>query len=160
MRILSIDPGFKTLGYSFLEKKDNEITLIVADEFNNNDKTFSSIYEFVVKILQEYKPQCAAIERTFINCNPKTSIILSQAQGVCLLAFEKAGVEFLQVAPTAIKKHLCQKGNANKKQIQQKVKEIFHYHFKENAADAIAIGIYLLCENIDSYCFKYQSSST
>lgn len=153
MKILSIDPGFKTLGYSLLEKKDKEIKLLKADEFHNIQKTFSYIYEFVIKVLEEYKPDYAAIERTFINCNPKTSIILSQAQGVCLLAFEQSKISSLQVAPTAVKKHICEKGNANKKQIQDKIKKIFNKEFKENAADAIAIGVYLLCENISNYQF-------
>jgi crossover junction endodeoxyribonuclease RuvC len=152
MKILSIDPGFRILGYSVLEKNDKQIRLVFADEFCTQ-KTFSSIYDFVTDIVKEYEPHYAAIEKTFINCNPKTSIVLSQAQGVCLLAFEKAKVNFLQVAPTAVKKHFCQKGNANKKQIQAKVKEIFNKDFKENAADAIAIGVYLLCEDLDSYSF-------
>jgi crossover junction endodeoxyribonuclease RuvC len=141
MKILSIDPGFRILGYSVLEKNDKQIRLVFADEFCTQ-KTFSSIYDFVTDIVKEYEPHYAAIEKTFINCNPKTSIVLSQAQGVCLLAFEKAKVNFLQVAPTAVKK-----------QIQAKVKEIFNKDFKENAADAIAIGVYLLCEDLDSYSF-------
>jgi crossover junction endodeoxyribonuclease RuvC len=153
MKVLSIDPGFRILGYSILEKKNEEIKLLIADEFVNKKQDLSSIYDFVIQLVNDYAPTYAAIEKTFINCNPKTSIILSQAQGVCLLAFEKMNIKSLQITPTAVKKHLCQKGNANKKHIQNKVKEIFNQDFRENAADAIAIGIYLLCENPCNYKF-------
>src|SRR5438132_1638565 len=73
---------------------ENEKSKIKSQKFGcietlTNDELSSrlyALYEEIINIINEYKPEVLAIEELFFNTNAKTALVVGQARGVVLLA--------------------------------------------------------------------------
>lgn len=148
MKILGIDPGLSHTGYAILEINNDQIILINAGEIVPKGKKFLHIYNSIIDLIQNYDISLAIIENIFVSSNPKTSILLGQAKGIVLLAFEKLDIQYLEIAPTCVKKFICGKGNVKKEIVGEKIFHYFptlHKNLNHNIIDAIAIGLSGIC---------------
>jgi crossover junction endodeoxyribonuclease RuvC len=96
------------------------------------------------KIVATYHPQEAAIEKLFFFKNQKTIIQVGQARGALLLTLEQKGVRIFGYTPLQVKQALTGYGRAEKKQIQEMVKNILRLKSipkPDDTADAIAIAL-------------------
>ena len=66
-------------------------------------------------MLELWQPTEAAIEESFVNKNPSSTLKLGQARGVLLLAPAVTGVPVFEYAPNLIKKSIVGTGHAQKK---------------------------------------------
>jgi len=85
MRILGIDPGIARMGWAILEKEKGTVKALAYDCFETSSKNEPAkrlclIYEKVLDLIKEYKPQVLAIEELFFNKNSKTAFIVGQAR--------------------------------------------------------------------------------
>src|SRR5258705_8076412 len=90
MRILGIDPGIGRTGWGVIEVQSSKFTVhsygcIETPAGMDVEKRLQAIYEELIKIIKEEKPDALAIEDLFFNTNAKTALVVGQARGVVLL---------------------------------------------------------------------------
>ena len=140
MRVLGIDPGLCFTGYAVLEIVDSNIKLITGGCITTkpSEKRFKKIYESLNNIIQDYMPEISIIENTYVNINPRTSLSLGQARGVCVLSVEINEIEYIEVSTTVVRRNLLGKGNAKKEEVQVFIENLFKQKMTNHITDAIA----------------------
>jgi len=95
------------------------------------------------RVIERYKPEEAAVEETFVNKNPASTLKLGQARAIALLVPANAGLSVAEYSPNLIKKPVVGAGHAAKQQIQMMVKTLLPGSALEStdAADALAVAI-------------------
>ena len=97
-----------------------------------------------VKIITDYAPQEAAIEETFVNVNPTSTLKLGQARGVAMLTPALYQIPVAEYTPNQIKKMIVGVGHAAKPQVDMMVKKMMPTlpdKLPADAADALAIAL-------------------
>ena len=149
MKILGIDPGYAILGYGVIEKIGNKFKVcsygaVTTDAKMEMTDRLECLYDSLREIIQEEKPDVAAIEQLFFNTNAKTAIMVGQARGVAILACVKGGLEIEEYTPLQIKQALVGYGRADKQQVQLMVKALLNLKEvprPDDTADALAAAI-------------------
>ncbi|MFH1613044.1 MAG: crossover junction endodeoxyribonuclease RuvC [bacterium] len=149
MLILGIDPGIARIGYGIVkDEKGNLIPISYGCIITSPQTIFplrlKKIYEEILKIIKEFKPEIVVIEKLFFAKNIKTAISISQAQGVIILASIMSGISIKEYTPLEVKQSVTGFGKADKKQVQVMIKHILK--LKEipkldDTADALALAI-------------------
>ncbi|MCB1556606.1 MAG: crossover junction endodeoxyribonuclease RuvC, partial [Alphaproteobacteria bacterium] len=95
------------------------------------------------RVLRDFSPDAAAVEETFVNKNPKSTLKLGQARGVCLLAPARAGMPVYEYATNLVKKSVVGTGHAGKDQIGMMVRVLLPAcgDIGEDEADALAVAV-------------------
>jgi crossover junction endodeoxyribonuclease RuvC len=90
-----------------------------------------------------YRPETAAVEKTFVNKDGAGTLKLGQARGIAMLAPAKAGLEIGEYAPNTVKKTVVGVGHAEKGQVAHMVKMQLPgvVLVGPDAADALAVAI-------------------
>jgi crossover junction endodeoxyribonuclease RuvC len=150
MIIMGIDPGTATTGYSFLseDEEGNAVPLRYGVIETTPDKRMPErlqhIYKEATRLIQEFKPDEAAIEEMFFGKNVTAAITVAQGRGVVLLAMANAGLPIREYKPAQIKQTITGFGNAPKKQVQQMITTLLNLDSipkPDDAADALAIAL-------------------
>ena len=143
MIILAIDSGIEKTGYAiFKNKKYVTSALIKTKKSLTTEKRLMEIYFRLKQIIKKHQPDKIILERLFFFKNQKTAILVSQAQGVCLLlaAQNKISVGFL--TPLQIKQAITGYGQADKKSVQKMIRlEMGIDITQDDEADAVACGL-------------------
>lgn len=71
-----------------------------------------------------YSPSEAAVEKVFVNKNPKSSLTLGYARGVVILSLEIEGLTINEYDASYVKKSITRNGHAEKDQVIFMVKQI------------------------------------
>jgi crossover junction endodeoxyribonuclease RuvC len=147
-KIIGIDPGLIHTGWGLIETEGNIIRHIDHGliKIKTNDDIairLLNIYESLILILSKHMPHEAAIEKTFVNNNPSTSLKLGYARGVILLALAKKKLRCFEYAPNQIKKSVVGRGHADKDQIAKMVMMLLSKNIEgtSDVSDALAIAI-------------------
>ncbi len=151
MRIIGIDPGTATTGYSILEKENNKIRLLdygcIKTHKDLPDNTrLNQIAQDIETLITKWNPDIASIEKIYFQKNIKTAISVAQARGVLIQKLTEKEIEITEFTPLEIKLAVCGYGKADKKMIQEMVKIILGLNQipkPDDAADAIAAAICL-----------------
>lgn len=151
MKILGIDPGMAIVGYGLIETlPDNTDIILRSSGSIQTDKTLSDskrlleIYNDLSTIIEQYKPDCAAVEELFFFKNQKTIIPVAEARGVILTVLEKFNLPVFSYTPMEVKQVLTGYGRAEKKEVEQMVKIVLNSNELpklDDTVDAIAIAI-------------------
>ena len=126
MRILGIDPGLATVGFSIIDADKTKMKLVTCG------------------IISTFSPDVMSIEELFFNTNITTGISVAHARGVILLAAYRAGVRVFEYTPLQVKQAVVGYGRAEKKQVIEMVKRILNLPSApkpDDAADAVALAI-------------------
>lgn len=164
IKILGIDPGTASLGWGIIEKNGSNIKPINYGCINTSanaetPKRLFDIFKELCDIIEEEKPDYAAVEQIFFFKNQKTVIPVAQARGVAIVACETLKVPVAEYTPLQVKQALTGYGRADKKQIQEMVKVICKLKNcpkPDDAADALAVAI---CHSQTNYNLKPQMSN-
>ena len=148
VKILGLDPSLSSTGWGIIEAQNNRLTYI-ADGFIPTDaklpieQRLTTIYQTLCDVIKTYAPQEAAIEQTFLNSNPTTSLKLSMARGVVILSAGSFGLPLSEYEPTKVKKATVGVGRAEKSQVETMVKILLPGVKPKNndSSDALAIAI-------------------
>ncbi len=149
-RIIGIDPGSRYTGVGIIEKQGNKLVklfsgTIVSVKAEKIEEKLRIIFTEIGKIIEEYSPSTASVERIFHSVNPHSSLILGHARGVALLSLELHGLKIHEYAPTEVKSAVVGVGRAQKDQVNAMVKILLNLDrnqkLKEDEADALAIAI-------------------
>lgn len=127
MKILGIDPGMAIVGYSLVDFDGENVTLVHSGSIqtSKNDKEprrLLEIFEDMTTIVEEFKPDAAAIEKLFFFRNQTTVMPVAHARGVILTVLEKFNVPVFEYTPMEVKQVLTGYGRADKKEVEQMVK--------------------------------------
>ena len=149
MKILGIDPGTGIVGFGVIEKKSSSLNMLDAGVIRtsskrNDSQRLKTIYDELTGIIEENKPDIIAVEKLFFAQNVTTAMSVSQARGVILLCGENSGLEVFEYTPLQIKQSITGYGRAEKKQIQEMVKNILRMDSvptPDDCADALACAI-------------------
>lgn len=104
MIILGIDPGYAIVGYGAISLQRGAYTSVgygaifteAEDPFN---RRLEIIYDNMVEMLAQCKPDALSVEKLYFQNNQKTAIGVAEARGVILLAAQKAGVPIFEYTP-------------------------------------------------------------
>lgn len=147
MKLLGLDPGLRVTGWGVIEVMDNRLRHI-ADGAVTSDADdplavrLAALYDGVAAVIAQYAPDAAAVEETFVNRNPASTLKLGQARGVVLLAPARAGLPVYEYAANLVKKSVTGAGHADKQQIAMMVGRLLPgVDATQDAADALAVAI-------------------
>ncbi len=148
MRILGLDPSLSSTGWGVIEVNANRLQY-VADGFIPTspkmpiEERLDIIFNTLSEVIETYQPVEAAIEKTFLNSNPETSLKLSMARGVVILAAGHYHLPLFEFDPTKVKKALVGVGHADKNQVETMVKILLPGCKPKNndSSDALAMAI-------------------
>lgn len=147
MRVLGLDPGLNSVGYSILEL-DNGLELILANSYRTKRNSplparLGAIVGHLEGLLEEYSPDICVVETLFYGKNPRSTISLSHARGAILAAMHNHDVEVVEYAPQEVKRAICGSGRASKEQVSYMVKRLLNTEadFNQDVSDAIALAL-------------------
>lgn len=150
VKVLGIDPALSTTGYGVIRSSAGKLQLIDAGVIRvprDNDLAarLKELYDGVMEILAEHRPDCFAMEQLYSHYErPRTAILMGHARGVICLAAAMSGIEVSSYEPTKVKKLLTGNGRAPKHQMQGAVQhqlQLPNAIEPPDVADALAIAI-------------------
>jgi crossover junction endodeoxyribonuclease RuvC len=148
IRILGIDPGLRRTGWGLIAAEGNRLIYLACGSVATNEKLslaerLVTIHDGLVRVVDEFRPDEAAVEATFVNRDATATLKLGQARGIALLVPAKAGVLVAEYAPNLVKKTIVGAGHAEKAQIRLMVGVLLPKADPqtEDAADALAIAV-------------------
>lgn len=149
MVILGVDPGFDRCGFALIQKagrsgKIIKTGLIETPKNFSSEKRLWLVADFFKKIIQQYQPDEAAIEKIFFFKNKKTALNISEIVGMLKYIFYQSKIKIFLYTPLQIKQALTGYGRADKKQIYYMLKQLLKSQdipLQDDAADALAIAM-------------------
>lgn len=147
-RIIGIDPGLNVTGWGVIEKQGNRLSFVAAGQVKTNAaeplaERLKVLHEGLIRPLETYKPDEAAIEETFMNTNAMSSLKLGHARGALMLCVALQNIPLTEYATRLVKKSVVGVGKAEKEQVAAMVKMILPGAKAESADafDALAVAI-------------------
>jgi crossover junction endodeoxyribonuclease RuvC len=148
MRVLGLDPGLRHTGWGVIDVAGNHLSH-VADGVAHapTDRPLASrlvaLFRQLTSVLDRFGPDEAAVEESFVNRNPASTLRLGVARGVVLLVPAERGLPVAEYSANLIKKAVVGAGHAEKAQVQMMVRRILPgcEIAEPDAADALAVAI-------------------
>jgi len=146
--IFGLDPSLRSTGYGIIAVEGRTMRALAYGVIKNADKIVPSrclvaIHQQVTDLLQQYKPDSAAVEGIIYLQNYQTAITLGSARGAALLALAEAGLPIYEYAPRRVKSAATGRGGAQKGQVGFMIRAMLG--LTENpppdAADALALAL-------------------
>ncbi len=149
LRILGLDPGLRHTGWGIIEKDGSKMRFISAGVINPDDRLaladrLAELHEGLKKIIHDFMPDEVAVEETFVNKNPNSTLKLGQARGVVILTPALFHLHVAEYTPNQIKKMIVGAGHADKNQVDMMVRTLLKTvpeHIPPDASDALAIAL-------------------
>jgi len=149
MRIIGLDPGLVHTGWGIIETAGHKHQLVACGRINppvnvSTAERLKVLDDELAKILRDFDPDSAAVEETFVNKNPASTLKLGLARGVVLLAPARYGLAVAEYPANLVKKTVVGAGHAAKEQVGMMVKTLLNVKTdlgSADAADALAVAI-------------------
>jgi len=148
MRVLGLDPGLRHTGWGIIDIAGNRL-IHVADGIAHAAaeqplaNRLVSLFRQITAVVERFRPDEAAVEESFVNRNPASTLKLGVARGVVLLAPAERGLPVAEYSANLIKKAVVGAGHAEKTQVAMMVRRILSGGTigAADAADALAVAI-------------------
>src|SRR5690242_19815788 len=148
MRVLGLDPGLRHTGWGVIDATGDRLThvgdgVIHAATDAPLATRLVSLFRQITAVVARFAPDEAAVEETFVNRNPSSTLRLGVARGVVLLAPAERGLPVAEYSANLVKKAVVGAGHAEKAQVQMMVRQILPgcAIAEPDAADALAVAI-------------------
>lgn len=148
MRLLGLDPGLRRTGWGVIEADGVRLRFLAAGVIGSDDalslaERLLQLHDGLAEVIARHRPAEAAVEESFVNRNPASTLKLGLARGVALLTPARAGVPVTEYPANLIKKSVVGAGHAAKEQIQMMVATLLpgSREVAADAADALAVAI-------------------
>ena len=130
MKILGIDPGIGICGFGLIETNsragakalDYGVVRTTVDA--PIPSRLKELYDSLVQVFDECKPEIVAVEKLFFSKNITTGIVVAEARGIVLLVAEQKNIPVYEYTPNQIKMSLTGYGAAKKAQIEEMVEHL------------------------------------
>jgi crossover junction endodeoxyribonuclease RuvC len=146
-RILGIDPGSRSTGYGLIDAGAKGPVFVACGRIRTESENFperlKQIYDGIVAIVRQHRPDELAIEQVFMHKNADSALKLGQARGAALCAALVAGLKVHEYAAKSVKQAVVGKGNADKTQVQHMVKILLNLQgpLQADAGDALGVAL-------------------
>jgi crossover junction endodeoxyribonuclease RuvC len=148
IRILGIDPGLRRTGWGVVAIDGNRLSFLACGSLMTDDAAvlatrLVAIHDGLRRVVDDYAPDEAAVEATFVNKDATATLKLGQARGIAMLVPAAAGLPVAEYAPNLVKKTIVGAGHSEKVQIRMMVKVLLPKADPktDDAADALAIAV-------------------
>ena len=151
--ILAIDPGTRELGFAVMSNQEllyYGVKTVVDRKKPSNVLKVAG--EFVLKMIEKYQPSVLAIEKMFVT--QKNSALLNVVAAEIEAAAKENDLQIYEYASTAIRKTICQRGRATKREVAKLLSErfpelaryynrrkVWEVEYYANLFDAVAVGL-------------------
>lgn len=148
MRILGLDPGLQVTGWGVIDHLGTRLVHVANGQVRTTSgltlaQRLVEIHDGLVAVMESWHPDEAAVEETFVNKNPTSTLKLGQARGIALLVPAAMGLAVAEYTPNHIKKSVVGAGHAAKEQIHAMVRVLLPgvKIAGTDAADALGVAI-------------------
>ena len=147
MRILGIDPGLRVTGFGVIDSRGSQLSYVASGVIRTPGADLPErlrvILDGVTEVIATYGPECAAVEKDFVNVNPQSTLLLGQARGAAICALVGARLAVSEYTALQTKQATVGYGKARKDQVQEMVRRLLHLSGvpTTDAADALACAI-------------------
>ena len=150
MKVLGIDPGTAVLGYGVVESGAGrhprllECGTLTTRARDPLPTRLRIIHDGIGALISRHLPDALAVETAFYGRNVRTTVVLSHARGVILLAAEQAGIVVAEYSPAQVKKTIVGRGAALKPQVGYMVMQLLRLKSAPepaDAADGVAVAL-------------------
>lgn len=156
--ILGIDPGTKVMGYGLVKENGQKLELlslgvVKMDHLDDHMLKLQRIFEKTVNLIDNYHPDCLAIEAPFYGKNIQVMLKLGRAQGVAMAAALSRNIEITEYSPRKIKQSITGNGNASKEQVAAMLQNLLKFNETLDfldATDGLAVAV----------CHSFQKINT
>lgn len=156
--ILGIDPGTVVMGYGLVKQTGQKMTLLTLGvvkmgHLDTQGLKLQRIFKKTIALIEEYQPDCVALEAPFHGKNIQVMLKLGRAQGVAMAAALSVDIPIFEYAPRKIKQSVTGNGNASKEQVAAMLKTILLFNETPeflDATDGLAVAV----------CHAFQNNSS
>jgi crossover junction endodeoxyribonuclease RuvC len=149
VRVLGIDPGTAITGYGVVDENEQGLALVDCGVVTTPageplPQRLQRIYRGLAGVVDQYRPEVAAVEELFFSRNVRTALSVGHARGVALLALADAGLAIFEYKPLEVKQAVAGYGGADKHQVQEMVRMLLSLDEvprPDDAADAVAVAV-------------------
>jgi crossover junction endodeoxyribonuclease RuvC len=148
IRILGVDPGLRNTGWGVIEVAGTRLSYVGCGSIHTDAATslaerLAAIQRALPRLVETESPAEAAVEETFVNRDPQSTLKLGQARGVALAALALMDLPVAEYAANLVKKTVVGVGHAEKNQVAMMVKMLLPacQIGSPDAADALAVAI-------------------
>lgn len=148
IRLLGLDPGLRHTGWGVIDVEGSRLRYVADGAIHPAaDRAMADrlveLHDALAKVIAEYRPQEAAVEETFVNQNPSSTLKLGLARGIALLVPAQAGLAVAEYPANLVKKSVVGAGHADKAQVAMMVRRLLPgcLLHTPDAADALAVAI-------------------
>lgn len=158
MRILGIDPGLLHTGWAVIDARGGEHRYVASGVILPKTSLelparLATIFRGVDKLCNDFAPDVCSIEITFVNQNPKTTLILGHARAAAIVAVANRDIPIFEYEPNKIKKALTSAGHADKEQVYKMVRILLPAARPKTSDESDAIAIALAHANMSRFKF-------
>ncbi len=119
MRVFGIDCGTERTGYGVIDSDGRMHHLVLAGCITSSARDplelrLLHIAGELRRLIDEHRPDSAAIEEVFFAVNAKSALKLSHVRGVAMLVVAEATVQVAEYSPLEVKKSVVGYGRAEK----------------------------------------------
>ena len=126
--------------------------MIKLDKLDEHADRLKKIFERVVELIDQYKPDELAIEAPFFGKNVQSMLKLGRAQGVAIAAALSKNIPMTEYSPKKIKMSITGNGNASKEQVAAMLENLLNFKHADKYLDATdALGA--------AVCHYFQNKS-
>ena len=186
--IIGIDPGTNILGFGIISirsrstvhgpqskevirntksvrNKNSEIEILKLDvlklnHLKDHGLKLKKIFETLLALMEEYKPDEFAIEAPFFGKNVQSMLKLGRAQGVAMAAALHREIPITEYSPRKIKQAITGSGNASKEQVSGMLMSLLNIKDKPDyldATDGLAVAV---CHYFETKEIRYKEQNT
>ena len=148
MRVLGLDPGLRHTGWGVIDTVGSRLVhvgdgIVHAAADRPLALRLVSLFREIGAVVDRFCPDEAAVEESFVNRNPASTLKLGLARGVVLLAPAERGLPVAEYSANLVKKSVVGAGHAAKPQVADMVRRILSGAVPGagDAADALAVAI-------------------
>jgi crossover junction endodeoxyribonuclease RuvC len=148
MRILGLDPGSRRTGYGIVDGGGNRYRCVhhghVAPPARLElPHRLHAIATRVGEIMDEYAPDCVAVEEAFYHESVRSTLVLGHVRGALLVTAVARGIALAEYSPREIKLSVAGTGAASKEQVAFMVRRLLAIPetLQQDAADALAVAL-------------------
>ena len=147
--LLGIDPGLAATGWGVVRFDGARFRHVAHGVVSTGPELplpdrLRAIYEGILSVLEEYKPDEAGVEELYFARNVASAIPVAHARGVAVLALGQRGVPTGFYQPQQVKQAVIGRGRAEKGQVQRLVAVLLGLEevpSPDHAADALAVAV-------------------
>ena len=149
MIVLGIDPGLAIVGYGVVESVKGRVRPIDYGAINTpagvrTPIRLQMIHKGLLSLFDKFKPDEIAVEELFFSNNKTTGIPVAEARGVILMTAINYTDKLFEYTPNQIKQAITGWGGADKRQMQEVVRQTLRLPSipkPDDAADALAVAL-------------------